>query len=74
MFIKIPKLEANVSIFNKAMQKYDKCPHAMQINGQMSCNIFYYAYDTSFDILHHCSSCKLNTNEPSTIKDPVRNP
>ena len=74
MLIEMAKLEADISIFHEARKKYDKCPHAVQNTGHQQCNLFHYALNTSFDILHHCSSCKVNTKEPTTSGEIVRNP
>lgn len=67
-----PKIEASIPIYNKAREKYDNCKHTVNFNGQLSCNLFFYTYDNASDILHHCSSCKLNTKEPTTSKHNVR--
>ena len=74
MLIKMDKLEADISIFHKARKKYDKCEHGTKFNDTKSCKLFHYVFDTSFDILHHCGSCKVNIKEPTTTNEIVRNP
>jgi hypothetical protein len=66
MINKTPICEANISSLHKAVQKYLKCKHAVHYFYQMSCNLYYYAFDNATDIFHHCASCKVNTKEPTT--------
>ncbi len=73
MLLGMAKTEANIPIFHKARQKYDNCPYGVQFTGHQQCELFHYAINTSFDMLSHCGSCKLNTSEPTTSKKIVRN-
>jgi hypothetical protein len=66
------KLEVSIPILFKARQKYEKCKHMVKFCGQMSCNLFHYTFDSNFDILHHCASCKLNTKKPTTFNEHLR--
>ncbi len=65
-------VEAEISIFHKARMKFAKCKNAETSPHFVGyCKLFHYTMDKSFDYLHHCGSCRANTEEP-TINIPVR--
>ena len=64
----LEKTETNIDIFHRARKKFDKC----EFVDQMACRLFFCQFDTSMDILHHCGSCKTNTDEPTTTRHDVR--
>jgi len=70
----IEKIDADISIYDKARKKFDKCDYKDKFYEIGYCRLFHYLFDTSRDMLHHCGSCKANTTEPSTKKKNVRVP
>ncbi len=67
------KLEADIPIFFKARKKFYSCPNMVTFYYIGYCKLFNYTFDTSWDMLHHCSSCKANKADP-VIKRKVRSP
>lgn len=62
------KIETDIPVYSKARNKFEKCDY----RESETCKLFFYTFDNASDILHHCGSCKVNTKEPSTVRDDVR--
>ena len=65
-------IETNITEFDKANQKLRACKQCVHFNGYKSCALFSHRFDTSYDILAHCGSCKANTKKPTAKKIKVR--
>lgn len=68
----LDKTNANISILHQARQKFDKCEKNDKFYGIGYCKLYHYTFDGVFDMLHHCGSCKANTESPSTARKDVR--
>jgi hypothetical protein len=68
----LEKIEADIEIFFKARKKYEKCSYSITFNDQMCCRLYMFTFDSSYDLLNHCGSCKAVTGEPTTSKTLAR--
>ena len=68
MIIKFPKIETDISVFDKARRKFDACEQSREFSNNGVCVLFHKTMNSSSDFLAQCGSCSFNTKEPTTHK------
>lgn len=68
----LDKTSADIPVLHEARQKFDDCSNKDIFYNIGYCKLFHYTFDGTFDMLHHCGSCKANTSKPSTMRKDVR--
>ncbi len=72
MIREMDNTECDITEFDKANQKLMKCKQSVNFIGLKSCNLFSHRFDTSYDIMAHCGSCKTNKKKPTSKTLNVR--
>ena len=74
MIVKMDQTECDIEIFSKVINKFKKCGHSVEFNGQRTCELFDWKFCNSTDIFAHCSSCQTNRKDPTSLPKKVRFP